>query len=106
MQKLLMVALLVLGGCGAARLRPGAARVMVLPELPTDATYSPVGEVSCSLGSNFGTVSGNVDGCRNQIRNQAADLGADIILLTTQEVGAGRCDNCVVMYGIAYRRGN
>lgn len=78
---------------------------MILPALPTDATYGPVGEVSCNLGGNFGTVGGNTDGCRNDIRNQAADLGADVIVLTTQQVGAGRCANCVVMYGIAYRRG-
>jgi hypothetical protein len=93
-------------GCGGGRiaLRPGAERIQIVTTLPADGSYEPISDVSCSRGENFRTAGANTERCRTDVRNQALDLSTDLVLLTTQTVGAGQCANCVILAGTAYRR--
>ncbi len=91
-------------GCGAgvASLNPGADRVEWYSQRP-EGDLQMLGDVQCQRGNNFRDPGSNVRDCRNTIRNEAAQMGADIVVVSTEQVGTGDCANCVVFMGTAYR---
>ncbi len=74
-------------------------------DVPRDAEYTYVTEVACEEGNNLRSVGANAQECRNDLRRQAARAGADIIVITTENIGTPDCTNCVILFGEAYRRG-
>jgi hypothetical protein len=104
--RLAALALLSLVGCAApaVNLTPSAERVLVSNAVPTDASYEMVGEVGAHYGANFRSQDVNIDLCRAKLKRDADQLGAEVVVLTTQSIGAGECRNCVSMRGNAYRR--
>ena len=98
--------LALLAACAHAPevLHPGAERILIVTSVPTDAQYAPIADVSCNTRGGFRSPGASTERCRTVVRNQALDMGADIVVLTTQTVGAGRCESCVVMMGTGYRR--
>jgi hypothetical protein len=89
-------------GCGAS-LNAGAEDVEWYTDRP-DGELDNRGEVECSRGGNFVSPSANASACRNSIRNQAVARGANIVVVTSEQIGAGQCANCVVFLGTAYFR--
>lgn len=102
-RKSFLVVALLAGCAHAAELHPGAEHILIVTSVPTDGQYAPIADVSCNAYAGH-SPGANTERCRTVVRNQALDMGADIVVLTTQTVGTGRCDNCVVMMGTVYRR--
>lgn len=99
------LAIIILGCAVAATTEhPDAQYVEFRNDVPTDAEYIYVAEVSCDRGATMHSIGHNVAFCRDRLRQQAAEVGADIVVITTQNIGAGDCQNCVTMFGEAYRR--
>lgn len=94
----------ILSGCGGATaLSAGAENVEWLSERP-EGDLESLGDVQCQRGSNWVGPATNVSACRNAIRNQAHEMGADLVVITSEQIGTGDCANCVVFFGTAYRR--
>jgi len=90
-------------GCGGAQLTPEAARVEWYTDRP-DGDWQMLGDLQCQRGHNFVSAGSNVSYCRNTLRNRAAEMGADIIVVSSEQIGMGECGNCVLFVGTAYRQ--
>ncbi|MEQ8453694.1 MAG: DUF4156 domain-containing protein [Sandaracinaceae bacterium] len=97
--------LMLLPACGAgvAGLNPGAERVEWHSQRP-EGNLQMVGDLQCQRGQNFRDPGSNVTDCRNTLRNEAAAMGAEVLVVSTEQIGMGDCANCVLMSGTAYRR--
>lgn len=93
---------LILFGCGGTGLNAGAESVEWYSQRP-DGDLESLGDVQCNRAANFASAASNVAGCRNEIRNAAHALGADLVVISSEQIGTGDCDNCVVFFGTAYR---
>ena len=102
--------LVILSGCAAQSLNPGADRVeiMMTPKEVKKCVY--VGDVSGTQGNRFsGTFTTNQNlllGARNDIKNEAARLGANAVLIQQQqhsqhELSGGTSNSTLV--GKAYK---
>lgn len=81
-----------------------AGLVRIQKHLPPAEELEPVGEVSCEVSGNWGTLGANIASCRNDLRNKAHAKSATIVVVDSEHLGSGACSNCVVMYGTAYRK--
>lgn len=102
---------LIGSGCaGTVQLTPRAEQVHLLSAPPADllTTYSELGVVSCSRDRGlwlFGrSVEDNILHCQNELRNEAAAMDADLVVVTSQQLGKGGCGACVTLVGTAYQR--
>jgi hypothetical protein len=101
-----VLALLEMTACGPViQLAPDAGQVELLPSAPVTLLedYVSVGTVECTKGHNFRKLQTNLRQCHNVLRNEAAELRGDFVLVTSQALGPGECDNCVLMIGTVYR---
>jgi hypothetical protein len=109
----ILAALVVLtsGGCGATlqQLTSKGQQVQLVSTPPADllASYTELGVVSCSRRAGFlgrRTSETNIVACQHDLRNKAAAMNADLVVLTSQQLGAGECGACITLVGTAYRR--
>ncbi len=106
----LTLAALVLAGCSANELSPGAARVRVTNQEPTGCEF--LGTVTGHQGNSFtGAYTSNTNleqGALNTARNEAANLGANTLVILTQRAGvtgswAYQQETNVIVTGTAYK---
>ena len=81
--------LLLLGGCSAIPLKPGAAKIRFMQNEPKGCTY--LGEAVGSQGGSFiGRLTSNENmeiGARNSLKNQAAEMGGNVVTLLLNRAG-------------------
>src|SRR2546429_6051097 len=101
------------GGAGAGprlpRPRAGGKNAHPVSPPPADLLvgYAELGTVTCSRGSGFiphRKAETNIVHCQRELRNKAAELDAHVVVITSQQLGAGECSSCVTLVGTAYRR--
>lgn len=88
-QVVLGVVLLVLAGCAAEQLRPGAQKVRFMQAEPKGCKY--LGETTGNQGNFFTggwTSNENLEtGARNTLKNNAYDMGGNVVVLLTNRAG-------------------
>jgi hypothetical protein len=112
MRPTLLAALLALTGVACrptVQLTPQGRQVQLISTPPSDllASYTDLGVVSCSRGAGFipqRKSEANIVECQHELRNKAAAMNADLVVMTSQQLGAGDCGSCVTLVGTAYRR--
>jgi hypothetical protein len=92
--------------CATLQLTPQGRAVQLLSTAPADlaSTYTELGTVTCSRGSNARKAETNIVQCQNELRNTTAEMGGDLVVVTSQQLGTGDCANCITLVGTAYRR--
>lgn len=82
-------ALLLLAGCAAQELKPGAEKVRFTQSEPKGCKY--LGEATGNQGNSFTggwTSNENLEtGARNTLKNKAVDMGGNIVVLLTNRAG-------------------
>ena len=82
-------AVLLLAGCAAAPLKPGAEKVRFLQTEPKGCKY--LGEATGNQGNFFTggwTSNANLEtGARNQLKNRALEMGGNAIVVLTNRAG-------------------
>lgn len=108
-----MVAILlpiVISGCAATALKPGAERVKLTNQEPKDCEY--LGEIAGSQGNAISggwTSNDNLaEGARNDLKNKAFEKGANVVHVLTSRDGMsigqyGGSKTSSNMEGVAYR---
>jgi len=91
------------------QLTPQGQQVQLVSTPPADLLvgYAELGTVTCSRGSGFiphRKAETNIVHCQRELRNKAAELDAHVVVITSQQLGAGECSSCVTLVGTAYRR--
>jgi hypothetical protein len=85
-----VLALVLMAGCAATPLKPGAELVRVTHMEPTSGCKW-LGDVTGSQGNSFVgqyTTNANLEtGARNDLKNKAAALGGNLVVLITERVG-------------------
>ena len=85
-----LLALVLMAGCAATPLKPGAELVRVTHIEPTSGCKW-LGDVTGSQGNSFVgqyTTNANLEtGARNDLKNKAAALGGNLVVLITERVG-------------------
>jgi Domain of unknown function (DUF4156) len=85
-----VLAFVLMAGCAATPLKPGAERVRVTHIEPT-RECKWLGDVTGSQGNSFTgqyTTNANLEtGARNDLKNKAAALGGNLVVLITERVG-------------------
>lgn len=85
------VGLIVLASCSVIQLKPEAQQIRILSEQPKGCTY--VGKAVGSQGNLLtGQITGNQtleQGALNDMKNKAADMGANVLLMTNRGGSAG-----------------
>lgn len=117
MKKLFVSALIagavLLAGCSANELKPGAERVRITNQEPKDCQF--LGMVTGHQGNSFtGAYTSNTNleqGALNTARNEAYALGADTLVILTQRAGvtgswAYQQETNVILSGNAYKCSN
>lgn len=83
------LAVIVLAGCQATALKPGAEKVRFMQTEPKGCKY--VGEATGNQGNFFtGAYTSNANletGARNEMKNKALDLGGNVIVMMTSRAG-------------------
>jgi hypothetical protein len=79
----------VMAGCAAERLKPGAERIRMMQQEPKGCNY--LGEATGNQG-NFitGKYTSNESletGARNTLKNKALDMGGNVLVLLTSRAG-------------------
>jgi len=91
MRRPAVLALVLMGGCVATPLEPGAELVRVTHIEPDRGECKWLGDVTGSQGNSFTgeyTTNANLEtGARNDLKNQAAKLGGNLVVLITQRTG-------------------
>ena len=92
--------------CATLQLTPQGAVVQIVTITPADLAsgYREVSVLTCSRGYNARSTSTNIVQCQNELRNKAAAAGGEVLMITSQQIGAADCANCVTLVGTAYRR--
>jgi hypothetical protein len=70
--------------------------------MPTDGEYEAISPVEAFIAANMDSPQKNNEGARNLLRNRAADLGADVVVVT--EFSPQQMLGSATIKGIAYRR--
>ena len=87
---LILVATLMLLGCSAISLKPGAEKVLITDTKPADGCKF-LGEVVGNQGNFFtGRYTSNENleiGAQNNLKNKAMEMGGNVIVLLTQRAG-------------------
>ncbi len=82
-------AMLLLAGCAAQSLKPGAEKVRFMQSEPKGCKY--VGEATGNQGNFFTggwTSNENLEtGARNTLKNKAVDMGGNVIVMLTNRAG-------------------
>ena len=90
MRRLALFAFLVLAGCAATRLQPGAETVRITHAAP-DRECKFLGEITGNQGNAFtGPFISNENletGARNDLKNKAAAVGGNLVELLTHRAG-------------------
>jgi Domain of unknown function (DUF4156) len=90
MKSVSFLALIVLSGCGAIPLQPGAERVRVTNVEPGPECRF-LGDITANQGNAFtGQFTSNENletGARNDLKNKAAALDGNLVVLITQRAG-------------------
>jgi hypothetical protein len=90
MEKLSLFAFVLLAGCAATALQPGAEKVRVTNTEPTSECEF-LGDITGSQGDAFtGPFTSNENletGARNDLKNKAAALGGNLVVLITERAG-------------------
>jgi hypothetical protein len=85
-----VLALVLIAGCAATPLKPGAELVRVTHAEPTSGCKW-LGDVTGSQGNSFTgqyTTNANLEtGARNDLKNKAAALGGNLVVIITERVG-------------------
>lgn len=101
-------ALLAIGalGCATLQLTPEGKQVDLVTAPPPDLLthYVELKILACSRGGNARKPKTNVIQCQHELRNETAELGGDLFVVTSQQIGTGDCANCVTLVGTAYAR--
>lgn len=91
MRKISLFAFVVLAGCAATPLQPGAEMVRVTNTEP-DSGCEFLGDITGNQGNSFTgpfITNENLEtGARNDLKNKAATLGGNLVVLLTQRAGA------------------
>jgi hypothetical protein len=91
MRRLSVLACVLMWGCAATPLQPGAELVRVTHIEPTGSACKWLGDVTGSQGNSFTgqyTTNANLEtGARNDLKNKAAALGGNLVVLITERVG-------------------
>ena len=86
-----VLAWVLLAGCAATALKPGAERVRVTHIEPQTGECKWLGDVTGSQGNSFTgeyTTNANLEtGARNDLKNKAAALGGNLVVLITERPG-------------------
>src|SRR4051812_9254343 len=81
--------MLLVVGCAAAKIKPGADKVRFAHNEPTGCKY--LGEATGNQGNFFTggwTSNSNLEtGARNELKNKAAELGGNVVVLLTNRAG-------------------
>lgn len=90
MRKLILgSALLLLAGCAAEQLKPGAEKVRFMQSEPKGCKY--VGEATGNQGNFFTggwTSNENLEtGARNILKNKANEMGGNVVVMMTNRAG-------------------
>jgi hypothetical protein len=90
MKKFVMgAALLLLSGCAAQPLTPGAEKIRIMQTEPKGCKY--VGEATGNQGNFFTggwTSNENLEtGARNTLKNKAMEMGGNVIVMLTNRAG-------------------
>ncbi|MFT3769428.1 MAG: DUF4156 domain-containing protein [Minicystis sp.] len=108
----------LLTGCAVTQLSPSGASVEVATAARPDCEFA--GTIRASEGFNARTPETNMEAVQASLRNQAADRGANLIVITSQQLGTsggaayvppgggvvnGGCPNCISMMASVYRCG-
>jgi Domain of unknown function (DUF4156) len=90
MKRLSLFALVLLAGCTATRLQPGAETVQIANAAP-DRECKFLGDITGNEGNAFtGAFITNENletGARNDLKNKAAALGGNLVVLLTHRAG-------------------
>jgi len=97
---------IVITGCATTELSSKARSVRLVSNAPENLLrdYTEVKTVSSYYGANFRRPAGNIVQCQNDLRNQAAEAGANLVVITSQQIGNVGCPNCISLVGTAYRQ--
>jgi len=112
MKLLILLPVLILTGCSAAKTVPGAENVEIVNEMDNKMECTYLGEVVGSQGNwltgDFTPNKNLVIGARNELRNEAIKLGGNIVYLqdmkntnaygslgTTNTTAVGKVYNCI-----------
>ena len=81
--------LLLLGGCAAIPLNPGAAKIRITQNEPKGCTY--LGEATGHQGGSVvGKLTSNENmeiGARNSLKNQAMEMGGNVVTILMNRAG-------------------
>ena len=90
MRRLFVLALMLMAGCAATPLEPGAEWVRITHIEPTGGCKF-LGDVTGSQGNSFTgqyTTNANLEtGARHDLKNKAAALGGNLVVLITERAG-------------------
>ncbi len=103
--KTLLLLVLALSGCATTPLSERGSTVTLVTALSAQdlKELRLLGNVSCKARGHTDPEV-NIQSCKNDLRNQAANLGASIVVLESQQLGNSWCSGCILMTGSAYRK--
>lgn len=88
-KSLLVMAALIIAGCAAEELKPGANNVRFMQSEPKGCKY--VGEATGNQGNFFTggwTSNENLEtGARNTLKNKAFEMGGNVVVMLTNRAG-------------------
>ncbi|WP_299947023.1 hypothetical protein [uncultured Microbulbifer sp.] len=107
---------LLLISCANIKLSEAGSKVQIIQQISISDLkhYQSVGDIDCKFGFNAKSSTTNIKQCRIELKNKAAELGAEIVVIAHQKLGANPsfgvgqsyntgCPNCISMVGTAYR---
>lgn len=84
-----LAALMMLVGCQATEMKPGAEKVRIMQSEPKGCKY--MGEATGNQGNFFtGAYTSNANletGARNELKNKALEMGGNVIVILTNRAG-------------------
>src|SRR6266487_7204549 len=94
-----LVVILISTACATLQLTPQGSAVQIVTITPADLAsgYREVAVLMCSRGYNARSTSSNIVQCQNELRNKAAAAGGEVVMITSQQLGAADCANCVTL---------
>ena len=107
---------LLLISCANIKLTEAGSKVQIVQQISISDLehYQAIGDIDCQFGFNAKSPITNIKQCRTELKNKAAELGAEIVVIAHQKLGANPsfgigqphnsgCPNCISMIGTAYR---